>query len=78
VATPQIFLFGSAIIMIVTLMLSKKAQSVTETEIGLTKHATGQEQFKPGKISRWLVKKSLIAHKAVASVLPVSWQKNIA
>lgn len=78
VSTPQIFLFGSAVIMVLTLMFSKKAQSVTETEIGLTKHATGQEQFKPGRISRWLVKRSIKAHKTVVHSLPASWQKNIA
>lgn len=78
IATPQIFLIGSAIIMIITLFTSKKAQAVADTAISLTKHATWQERFTPWRFSRWLVKETIIIRKKVIQLLPKSRQKKLA
>ncbi|MCZ8155209.1 MAG: inorganic phosphate transporter [Leptospira sp.] len=56
VQTPQIFLFLSAIIMIVTLVFSKKAASVTKTEISLASEKTEIELFTSNQLSRRIVK----------------------
>lgn len=78
VSTPQIFLLWAALIMIITLLSSKKIQAISNTEIGLTKHATWQEQFKPWKISRRIVKKTIRVHKKILTLLPSSWQEYLA
>ena len=77
VNTSQIYLLIAALIMIITLLTSKKIQSISSTELGLTKHATGQEQFKPGSISRYIVKKTIQANKKVLSIMPQSWQSHL-
>ena len=78
VDTSKIYLLVAALIMIITLLTSKKIQSISSTELWLTKHATGQEQFKPGRISRWIVKKTLTVHRQVIILMPTSWQKTLA
>jgi phosphate/sulfate permease len=56
VATPTIFLLIAGIIMAVTLYLSKKAKSVTETEISLGRQEEGFERFGSSALSRSLVR----------------------
>ncbi len=56
VQTPQVFLLISALIMIATLVLSKKAASVTKTEISLASEKTEIELFTSNQVSRRIVK----------------------
>ena len=46
----------AGIIMVVTLWLSKKAQSVTETEVSLGRQSEGLERFKSNRLSRGIVR----------------------
>jgi phosphate/sulfate permease len=49
------FLLLAGLIMIATLWFSKKAQSVTETEVNLGRQSTGRERFKPNRLARGVV-----------------------
>jgi len=55
VQTPQVFLLLSAMIMIATLVLSKKAASVTKTEVSLASEKTEMELFASNQLSRRIV-----------------------
>ncbi len=55
VKTPTVFLLMAGAIMAVTLWFSKKARSVTETEINLAKQDVGYERFESSLISRFFV-----------------------
>lgn len=52
-------LFGAGVIMILSLWFSKKAQTVTETEINLSRQNEGTERFRPHFLSRLIVRGSL-------------------
>lgn len=62
----------AGIIMIVTLWFSKKAQSVTETEINLGRQDEGAERFAPNALSRGIVRVSLLLAKGVNTIIPNS------
>ena len=49
------YLLAAGAIMAVTLWLSSKAQSVTQTEVRLSRQDEGSERFQPGVLSRSLV-----------------------
>lgn len=55
VPAEPILLFISGAIMVLTLWFSKKAKSVAETEIGLSRQGHGTEKFDPNMLSRALV-----------------------
>ncbi len=56
VATPTLFLFGSGIIMIITLWFSSKAKNVVQTSLDLSNQNNTKERFKPNAISREIVR----------------------
>ncbi|MCT4646377.1 MAG: inorganic phosphate transporter [Carboxylicivirga sp.] len=60
----------SAIVMTVTLFKSKKARSVTETEVYLGRQSSGYERFEPSHLSRVIVRNFLQFHSLVVGVLP--------
>ncbi len=53
--TPLFFLIIAAIIMVLTLRFSKKAQTVTKTEISLSSHQQTVEMFSPNPMARAFV-----------------------
>jgi len=55
VPAEPILLFISGAIMVLTLWFSKKAKTVAETEIGLSRQGHGTEKFDPNMLSRALV-----------------------
>lgn len=61
---------GSGIIMVVTLFYSRKARTVTETEIYLGRQDSGYEPFEPSHLSRVLVRNFLSMYSKVRSALP--------
>lgn len=77
VPTQFYLLFLAGAVMVYTLWTSRKAASVTETEIGLTKQQWGNERFQPGYLSRALVRHSVSVHKLYARIMPDTWRKNI-
>ncbi len=65
-----LFIAGS--IMVLTLWFSKKAKTVTETEIGLSRQNEGAEKFKPNMLSRLLVKGGTQLGHTMSKIMPQS------
>ncbi len=63
-------LFIAGGVMVVTLWLSKKARSVAETEIGLSRQGYGSEKFNPNILSRSLVSGSTALFNGIKAILP--------
>ena len=74
VQTETYLLLTAGVIMIVTLWFSKKARSVTETEVNLGRQSAGDERFKPNLLSRKIVRYSLFFGNRMNNMLPDSWQ----
>ena len=67
----------AGIIMVITLWTSKKAQSVSETEINLAKQDEGMERFGSTLLSRSIVRLALAANKNYEKIMPQSVQRAI-
>lgn len=70
-----LFIVGG--IMVLTLWFSKKARTVTETEIGLSRQGDGHEKFSPNVFSRFLVKSSSQVAQYFEQIVPKSIQEKI-
>ena len=68
--TPIYFLIGAGVIMVVSLATSKKAKNVTKTEIGLGSQQGGDEMFGSSRISRRLVRWTLLFLNWVRGITP--------
>ena len=77
VQTETYLLVIAGIIMTVTLWLSKKARTVTETEIGLSSQNEGDEKFGSSFFARLLVRRSLSANTNFKRILPAGVQQGI-
>jgi phosphate/sulfate permease len=77
VHTPTIFLLGSSIIMVVTLWFSKKARSVTETELNLARQDEGSERWGSSIFARLLVGRALGSSTFFSAILPKPVVKGI-
>ena len=55
VQTPFLLLSIAGLIMVITLWWSKKARTVTATEVNLSRQGSGNERFKPQLLAIWLV-----------------------
>lgn len=65
-----IYLFVAGAIMTITLWFSKKARSVTETEINLARQDTGVERFGSTSVSRSLVRSAMKLNKKYTKYMP--------
>jgi len=72
VSTPWYFLIIAGIIMLMALIFSKKARSVTETELHLARQDEGDERFRSTRVSKILVRGSLNFSSGIKKVLPKS------
>ncbi len=72
VPTPIIFLIGAAIIMVLTLWFSSKAQKVAKTAIDLSAQGDKEEKFQANQVSRAVVKAAIATNKAFSTILPES------
>ncbi len=70
VPAEPILLFIAGGIMVLTLWFSKKAKTVTETEIGLSRQNDGAEKFQPNMLSRFLVKGGTQLGNLMSKILP--------
>lgn len=70
-------LFAAGAIMVLTLWFSKKARTVSDTEIDLARQGEGHEKFNPNMLSRLLVKSSTKVALLFDNILPKSLQKKI-
>ncbi|WP_224488389.1 inorganic phosphate transporter [Robertkochia flava] len=72
VPTEPFLLFIAGGVMVLTLWFSKKARTVTETELGLARQDEGQEKFQPNALSRGIVRFSTRISEGIGAVLPAS------
>lgn len=70
VSTPFLFLILSGTVMIITLITSKKARSVTETEVNLGRQTEGVERFGSSLLARIIVRNSLRFSKRTTNMVP--------
>lgn len=77
VPAEPILLFIAGAIMVLTLWFSKKARSVAETEIGLSRQGYGTEKFSPNMLSRAVVSGSTKLTNVLRAVIPTTARKKI-
>ncbi|HEX9601090.1 MAG TPA: inorganic phosphate transporter [Mariniflexile sp.] len=77
VPTPTFLLIIAGLVMVATLWFSKKARSVTETEINLSREGDGKERFQPNFLSRGFVRFAMLSSQMTSYVLPSSWQAKV-
>jgi phosphate/sulfate permease len=70
-------LFIAGGIMVVTLWFSKKAKTVAETEISLSRQTDTHEKFQPNMLSRGIVKGSTLLSKYFGAIVPSSISNKI-
>lgn len=70
--TPVVFLIGAGAIMVIALMLSKKAHNVTKTEINLARQDAGEEMFGSSKAARSLVRWGNSVATSIINITPES------
>lgn len=70
VPAEPLVLFIAGAIMVVTLWTSKKARTVADTEIGLSRQDEGNEKFKPNMLSRGIVRGVSIINAGFSAILP--------
>ncbi len=77
VPAEPLLLFIAGAIMVATLWLSKKAKTVAETEISLSRQGDTHEKFEPNALSRAVVKSSSALSSYFGAVVPKSIQNSI-
>ena len=70
VKTPTLFLLAAGFIMVITLFFSKKARTVSQTEISLARQGSGTERFSSSKLSRSVVRGTVGATKLINRIVP--------
>jgi phosphate/sulfate permease len=70
VKTPTIFLLAAGLVMVATLFLSKKARTVSQTEINLARQGSGAERFSSSRLSRSVVRHSVGFSKFLSNIIP--------
>ena len=77
VQTNTFLLLSAGIIMVITLYFSRKARSVTQTEINLSRQGEGYERFGSSNFSRLVVRHAIEFNQKIKSFLPKSWQNQV-
>ncbi len=75
VRTPTALLLIAGCVMAATLWLSRKAQSVTQTEISLARQAEGEERFEAGPVSHALVRMAAASISTIDRALESRWYR---
>lgn len=75
--TPSYFLIVAGLIMIVVLWTSKKAQTVAETALKLSRQEEGSERFGSSVFSRMLVRRVVTLSNSIGKVMPKQWTEKI-
>jgi hypothetical protein len=65
----------AGVIMVITLWFSKKAQTVTKTELSLARQDEGVERYGSSALARVVVRMFSSVSKSFNSMMPVPWQK---
>jgi phosphate/sulfate permease len=69
-STPVFMLIVSGLVMVITLIMSKKARAVTETELNLSRQDAGDERFGSSLAARVMVRGFTNFNKKVQNTLP--------
>ncbi len=77
VGTPTLYLLIAGIIMVLTLWMSKKARSVTETSLALSRQSEGHERFESSLISRSIVRITMNTAQSISAIMPKQLNKII-
>tara|TARA_R110002073_G_scaffold56835_7_gene144425 strand:+ start:2048 stop:4372 length:2325 start_codon:yes stop_codon:yes gene_type:complete len=77
VPAEPLLLFIAGGIMVLTLWFSKKAKTVAETEISLSRQGETHEKFQPNRLSRSVVKGSSELSKYFSVIVPQSIQEKV-
>lgn len=77
VKTDPRLLILAGLIMVLTLVFSKKARTVTETEVNLGRQGFGSERFSPNLLSRTLVQMGVGLANFYELIMPIKLQKKI-
>ncbi|AFL80530.1 phosphate/sulfate permease [Aequorivita sublithincola DSM 14238] len=77
VPAEPLLLFIAGGVMVLTLWFSKKARTVSDTEIDLARQGEGHEKFNPNMLSRLLVKSSTQLSTYFNFIIPKSLQQKI-
>ena len=77
VKTDPLLLIAAGLIMVLTLVFSKKARTVTETEVDLGRQGFGSERFAPNFISRFIVQTGVYTANLYEFIMPNSLQRRI-
>lgn len=72
VDTPVYMLALSGLIMVITLIFSKKAHAVTQTEVNLGRQSEGVERFGSSAASRVIVRGIMGLNKSIGKIIPKS------
>lgn len=73
--TPTVFLMMAGVIMVLSLVFSKKAQNVVKTSVDLSRQDEGDEMFGSSKAARLLVRNAQRVAVTVDSLIPTSAKK---
>ncbi|MBK9254363.1 MAG: inorganic phosphate transporter [Saprospiraceae bacterium] len=74
---PHIYLLIAGLVMVLTLWFSKKARSVTETEVKLGSQEETEENFKSNLLSRLIVRGSIAMSLKLGNLIPLSIQNHV-
>jgi phosphate/sulfate permease len=70
VPTPLLFLILAGLIMVATLWLSRKAKSVTQTELDLSSQDVQEERFGSSRLARTIVRSSIAMNNSISRFMP--------
>lgn len=77
VATPTYLLILAGGVMILTLWFSRRAKSVVETGVNLSRHGYGQERFSANFLSRTIVRHAVFVGQVFQNLLPERFEKTL-
>jgi phosphate/sulfate permease len=77
VPAEPVLLFIAGAIMVLTLWFSKKAKTVAETELSLSRQGDTHEKFEPNRLSRSIVKGTTQLSSYFGVIVPESIQKRV-
>jgi phosphate/sulfate permease len=69
--TPTLYLIAAGVVMVLALVLSKKAQNVVKTSVDLSRQDEGDEMFGSSGVARLLVRTSRSMASGIATVVPM-------
>ena len=77
IVTNTYFLLAAGVLMVATLWVSRKAQTVTRTEVNLGRQEEGVERFDSSQLSRIILRMAMGLFSVVRLAIPVSLQRRI-